>query len=46
MIPQSPALVYTRACQSSQYSTTASPLDALDLGHPQLSLNQGYIYPE
>jgi hypothetical protein len=25
--------------KGSQYITTASPLDALDLGHPRLSLN-------
>jgi hypothetical protein len=44
MMPLSPALVDTSACQSSQYVSTASPSDALELEHPQLSLNQGIIY--
>ena len=32
------------AAASQQH--TASPLDALDLGHPQLSLNQGFVLHE
>ena len=47
-IHPSPALVYTRACQRlacrwllQSSSIRPSPLDALDLGHPQLSLKQG-----
>jgi len=48
-MPRSPALVYTRAghgfvvvgcCEAAVYDFTH---DALDLGHPRLSLNYGTI---